>query len=119
VREARVLSKNLTVQYQNAVYQIQSKRPSYALRHANVVVCENRHHEITIEYKGKPLPYSVYRPAPRQAQIVSSKQLTMKLDAVTESIKSMKHRKPNTPAPDHPWRRFHIRPETAQPNPTK
>jgi len=118
VREARVLSKNLTVQYENTVYQIQTKRPSYALRRAEVVVCESRHHEITIEYKGKPLRYSVYRPAPHQGQVVPSKQLTMKLNALNESIKSTKHRKPNIPAPDHPWRRSRIRPETAQHNPT-
>jgi hypothetical protein len=119
IQEPRVLSKNLTVQYQNAIYQIHSKRPGYALRHATVIVCENRQHEITLEYKGKPLDYTVYRPAPRQAQVVSSKQLTMKLDALTVPAQSAKKRKPYIPPPDHPWRRFRIRPEIAQPNPPR
>jgi len=121
IQEPRVLSKNLTVHAprQNAIYQIHTKRPGYALRHARVVVCENRCQEITIEYKGKPLDYTVYRPAPRQAQVVSSKQLTMKLDALAVPAKSTKKRKPYVPPPDHPWRRFHIRPETAQPNPPR
>jgi len=114
IQEPRVLSKNLTVQYENAIYQIQSKRPGYTLRHARVTVCENRQGEIAIEYKGKPLDYIVYRPAPRQAQVVSSKQLTMKLDAVSTPAKPAKKRKPYIPPPDHPWRRFRIRPETAQ-----
>lgn len=116
IQEPRVLSKNLTVQYHNAIYQIHSKRPGYALRHARVIVCENRQHEITIEYKGKPLDYTVYRPAPRQAQVVSSKQLTMRLDTLTVPAKFTKKRKPYVPPPDHPWRRFRIRPGTAQSN---
>ena len=116
IQEPRILSKNLTVQYRNAIYQIQSKRPGYALRHARVIVCENRYHEITIEYKGKLLDYAVYRPASRQAQVVSSKQLTMRLDTLAVPAKSTKKRKPYVPPPDHPWRRFRIRPETAQSN---
>jgi transposase len=119
IQEPRVLSKNLMVQYQNAIYQIQSKRPGYALRHARVIVCENRHGEIAIEYKGKPLVYTVYRPAPHQAQVVASKQLTMKLDTLTLPTKPTKKRKPYVPPPDHPWRCFRIRPETAQPNPPR
>jgi len=117
IQEPRVLSKNLTVQYDNTIYQIQSKRPGYTLRHARVTVCENRHGAITIEYKGKSLDYTVYRSAPRQAQVVSSKQLTMKLDGLTTPAKPPKKRKPYIPPPDHPWRRFRIRPETTQSNP--
>jgi len=119
IQEPRILSKNLTVQYQNAIYQIQSKRPGYALRHARVIVCENRRHEITIEYKRKLLDYTVYRPAPRQAQVVSSKQLTMRLDTLTLPTKCTKKHKPYIPPSDHPWRRFRIRPEMAQPNPPR
>jgi hypothetical protein len=117
IQEPRVLSKNLTVQYDNAIYQIQSKRPGYALRHARVTVCENRHREITLEYKGKSLDYTVYRPTPRQAPVVSSKQLTMKLDALTVPAKPPKKRKPYVPPLDHPWRRFRIRPEPTQLSP--
>jgi hypothetical protein len=119
VQETRVLSKNLTVQHQNVIYQIQAKRPTYALRHATVVVGERRDHKITIEYKGKPLAYTVYRAASHQAQVVSSKQLDLKLDGLAGPAKSAKKRKPYIPPPTHPWRRFHIRPETSQPNPPR
>ena len=119
VQETRVLSKNLTVQHPNVIYQIQTKRPTYALQHATVVVCESRDREITIEYKGKPLSYKVYRAASHQAQVVSSKQLDMKLDGLTVLAKSAKKRKPYIPPPTHPWRCFHIRPETPQPNPPR
>ena len=119
VQETRVLSKNLTLQYHNVIYQIQTTHPTYALRNAKVIVCENRHGEIAIEYKGKPLAYTVYRAASHQAQVVSSKQLDMKLDGLTVLAKSAKKRKPYIPPPTHPWRRFHIRPETSQPNPPR
>src|SRR5574340_568651 len=66
VQETRVLSKNLTLQYNKVIYQIQTARPTYALRNAQVVVRENRRGEIAIEYKGKPLAYTVYREQGRQ-----------------------------------------------------
>ena len=108
VQETRVLSKNLTVQYHNAIYQIQTSRPTYALRKATVIVCEDRHGAITIEYKGKALTYTVYRQAPHQAEVVSSKQIAMRLDGLAGSKKSAKKRKPYIPPPDHPWRQFQI-----------
>jgi hypothetical protein len=116
VQETRVLSKNLTLNYQNVIYQIQTARPTYALRNATVVVRENRHHEIAIEYRGKPLAYTLYRPQVHQAEIVSSKQIAMKLDELAPSAQK---RKPYIPPPDHPWRRFRLKARTSQPNPRR
>ena len=62
--EQRILSKNPTLYYKNVVYQIQTSRPSYAMRMAMVMVCENAWGEISILYKGKLLTYSVYRKHP-------------------------------------------------------
>ena len=95
-QETRTLSKNLTLQFQKIVYQIQTDRPSYALRNAQVTVCVNAQEEITILYNGKTLPYSIYKQQAKQAEIVSSKQLDLALKA---------KRLPPKPAPDHPWRR--------------
>jgi transposase len=95
-QETRTLSKNLTLQFQKVVYQIQTNRPSYALRNAQVTVCVNDREEITILYNGKALPYSIYKQQAKQAEIVSSKQLDLALNA---------KRLPPKPAPDHPWRR--------------
>lgn len=105
VQELRVLSKNLTLNYNKVIYQIQTARPTYALRKAQVIVRENRHGEITIEYKGKPLPYTVYHRQARQGEVTPSKQLNMALESLTQSSKS---RKPSIPPPDHPWRRFRL-----------
>jgi hypothetical protein len=95
-QETRTLSKNLTLQFYKTVYQIQTKRPSYALRHAQVTVCLNVQEHITILYNGNSLPYSIYQQQAQQAEIVSAKQLDLALQP---------KRLPTKPAPDHPWRR--------------
>lgn len=96
-QEPRTLSKNLTLQFQKVVYQIQTDRPSYALRNAQVTVCVNAQEEITILYNGNPLPYSIYKQQAKQAEIVSTKQLNQVLQP---------KRLPSQPAPDHPWRSY-------------
>jgi len=94
-QETRTLSKNLTLQFQKTVYQIQTERPTYALRHAQVTVCMNAQEDITILYNGKALPYTIYNQQAKQAEVVSAKQLDHTLQ---------EKRLPHKPAPDHPWR---------------
>jgi hypothetical protein len=94
-QETRTLSKNLTLQFHKTVYQIQTNRPAYALRNAQVTVCVNAQEDITILYNGQALPYSIYNQQAKQAEIVSSKQLDHALQP---------RRLPHKPAPDHPWR---------------
>ncbi len=88
------LSKNLTVQYDKTIYQIQSDRPDYALRNAQVTVCENAQGEVTILYKNKPLPYTIFHKSPRQAEVVDTKTLDRQIQL------------PKSPAPNHPWRTY-------------
>jgi transposase len=95
-QETRSLSKNLTLQFYKTVYQIQSKRPSYALRNAQVIVCVHPNEEISIRYNAKALPFTIYNQQPRQAEVVSAKHLDLALQ---------KKRTPTIPAPDHPWRK--------------
>jgi transposase len=95
-QETRTLSKNLTLQFQKTVYQIQTDRPTYALRNAQVTVCVNAQEELTILYNGKALSYSIYQHQAKQAEVVSTKHL----DAALQPT-----RLPPKPAPDHPWRR--------------
>jgi transposase len=90
-RKTGTLSKNLTVQFNNLIYQIQSDRPDYALRQAQVTVCQNAQGEVTILYKNKPLAYTLYHKAPRQAEVVDTKTLDRQIQS---------------PAPDHPWRTY-------------
>jgi hypothetical protein len=88
------LSKNLTVQFNKVIYQIQSNRPGYALRNAQVTVCENTKGEVTILYKTKPLAYTIFQKSPRQAEVVDTKTLDRQI------------KPPMSPAPNHPWRHY-------------
>jgi transposase/uncharacterized protein YifE (UPF0438 family) len=96
-KETRVLSKNLTLQYHKVIYQIQTTRPTYALRKAQVTVCENAQGEITILYKGRSLDYSIFHKQQRQAEVVMSKEIDTHLE---------KSKKPHKPGPNHPWRQY-------------
>jgi hypothetical protein len=95
-QETRTLSKNLTLQFEKVVYQIQTVRPTYALRNAQVTVCVNAQEDITILYNGKALSYTLYKQQAKQAAVISSKQLNQALPP---------KRLPPKPAPDHPWRK--------------
>ena len=96
LQESRTLTKNLTVQFNKVVYQIQTQRPTYALQHAKVTVCENAQGQVLILYKGKPLAYTVFRKQTRQAKVVPAKSIDFEL-----RYAKMAH----SPAPDHPWRK--------------
>ena len=93
-QETRTLSKNLTVQSNHVIYQIQSDRPDYALRNAQVTVCENAQGEVTILYKNKPLPYTIYHQPTRQAEVADTKTLDRQIKT------------PKPPPPNHPWRQY-------------
>lgn len=108
-QETRCLSKNLTLQFYKTVYQIQTPRPSYALRSAQVLVCLNNQDEITILYNGQSLPFSIYHRQAQQAEIVSAKQLDQ-----TSPATPLPHR----PAPDHPWRQGFATPLSKRRNAT-
>jgi transposase len=93
-QETRCLSKNLTVQSKHVIYQIQSDRPGYTLRNAQVTVCENAQGDVTILYKNKPLSYTIFHKPTRQAEVVDTKTLDRHIQS------------PPPPAPDHPWRHY-------------
>ncbi|MBN2148586.1 MAG: ISNCY family transposase [Anaerolineales bacterium] len=88
------LSKNLTVQSNRVIYQIQSDRPDYALRKAQVTVCENANGEVTILYKNNPLTYTIYHKPSRQAEVADTKTLNRQIKL------------PQSPAANHPWRKY-------------
>jgi transposase len=108
-QETRSLSKNLTLQFYKTVYQIQTKRPSYALRKAQVTVCLDAQEQFTILYNGKSLPYAIYHSQAKQADIVPAKLLDRALQ---------KPRLPTQPAPDHPWRQGFATPLSKRGNAT-
>ena len=93
-QKSGTLSKNLTVQFNKVIYQIQSNRPGYALRNVLVTLCENSKGAVTILYKNKPLAYAIFQKSPRQAEVVDTKTLDRQI------------KPPMSPAPNHPWRHY-------------
>jgi hypothetical protein len=96
-QEQRTVSKNLTVQFETVVYQIQTERPTYALRKALVTICIDFEQNITLLYNGRALPYNVFHKQTKQFEVVSAKDLNKTIEP-----------KPHKPAPDHPWRTFSL-----------
>jgi transposase len=105
-QEARILSKNLTVQFEKVVYQVQTERPTYAMRKAQVTVCKDAYGNITLLYKQKPLPYTVFHKQEHQADIVDAKDV----NRVFQNQRSF-----YKPAPDHPWRKYPVSESSTQP----
>ena len=97
-------SKNLTLSYNNVIYQIKSKRPSYTMRGAHVEVRENSKGEIAIEYKRRCLEYTIYsKQEQQQGKVVESKLLQ---PAAARAAARPKQER--GPVPSTPWRGFHF-----------
>ena len=94
-QETRTISKNLTVQFKNVVYQIQTDRPTYALHNLQVTLCQDILGKVAILYKGKELAYTIFQKQKRQAEVVTAKQVDHLL---------VNRSKAHKPAPNHPWR---------------
>ena len=103
LRERRTLSKNLTLSYNNVIYQIATDRAAYTMRGAHVEVREAGDGRIGIEYKGRALSYSVLsEQEQRQARVIPSKQIDAALSRPTRTVKRKTYHPPMT----HPWRYF-------------
>jgi len=101
--EKRTLSKNLTLSYNNVIYQIKTKRSAYTMRKAQVEVRENQRGEISIEYKQRPLEYAIYsEQEQQQGKVVEAKLLQLAAACAAAGPKQKRG-----PVPlSHPWRFF-------------
>ncbi|HKG58374.1 MAG TPA: hypothetical protein VKB05_01250 [Pyrinomonadaceae bacterium] len=58
------------------IYQIKTKRSAYTMRQAHVEVRERQTGELTIEYKQRPLEYTIYsKQEQQQGKVIESKLL--------------------------------------------
>ena len=78
----RVLSKNLTLQYDNVVYQIQTTRPGYAMRNAQVIVPrqERVKERSPSAIRDTTLNYSIHHVQTKQVAVVEAKSIDATLD---------------------------------------
>ncbi len=109
----RHISKDLEVQYQHRIYQIQCATPGYAMQRSKVTVCETFDGAVTLLYKGRQLVYTVLGKDQQRRQRIDAKQVNQAVDtAISRSA-------PYKPKADHPWRTLRITPQNASsPPPT-
>lgn len=100
VQTPRTVTQNLTLQHNKIVYQLAQPRGTRAFRGAKVMVVEDARGQVTLEYQGRQLAYTLYQRQTRQADVVPSKQIAAAVDAA-------QHKPPVTiPAANHPWRNY-------------
>ena len=96
-QESRTLSNNLTLQYKNVVFQIQTKRSAFSLRKTPVKVCENSQGVISLFHNNQPLLYTIFNRQERQAQVVPAKSISFELRNQNNA---------RVPASTHPWHTY-------------
>lgn len=100
-QHSRTVSKNLSIQFNNTVYQLIPGTRGHRLKHTRVVVCEHFDGHIDILAAGKPVPYEVYARGQPLPPVVDEKQLNARVDAAVQ-----RKARSSTPKADHPWRHF-------------
>jgi len=82
IKENRILSKNLTFQYNNTIFQIKTKRSAFTLRKTMITLCERYDKPIKIlDYKNKPLDYETIKQLPSTRE-TNSKKLNKLVDDI-------------------------------------
>ena len=82
--DTRKISKNLEIQYNNTIYQIQTERLSLTMRGAQITVCEEFNGSVTLLYKGKEMKYKTYQRAKKQLTSQDAKTVNKELDGMIE-----------------------------------
>jgi transposase len=113
-QHARVVSKNLAVQYRNVLYQIRHEGPGHRLRGATVTVCDLPEGEVVVLHDGRALPYTTYRKGEHPPPLADDKSLNTCVDAALAKQRAKAAPKPRA---DHPWRRRVVADPDTDPRP--
>lgn len=90
----RKISKNLAVSFQNNIYQIKIDTQGYTMRGARLKVCVDSNKHITLLYKGKILPYSVYKKQKKVSKVVAAKAINPFVDSLKTDARTRGHKPP-------------------------
>ena len=91
----RKLSKNLELSYQNVLYQLQIKTPSYSMRGAHITVCDQGG-KVTLLYKGRAIDYKTLNKKHRETPVSTAKEI----ESFKLGLQS------NSPSKNHPWNKY-------------
>ena len=96
-KNKRVLSKNLSCQYNNRIFQIRTKRSAFTLRKTAITICERYDGQIKVfDHRNKPLEFKVIKTLPKLI-IANSKQVNKQLDDILIEQAKTNYKKHN------PW----------------
>lgn len=98
IQDKRILSKNLTCQYKNKLYLIDTKQSKYLLRKATVLVSETEDSKVKITYKGKALKHTVINKFD-STQPISRKEVNNRVDEALHKIQNIYY-----PPITHPYK---------------
>jgi len=88
-KENRILSKNLSINYKNTIFQIETNKSSYFLRNSIVNIYEKLVGSIQLfDHRNKPLKYTTFE-KPNFIREADSKTLNTELDDILD--KQIKH----------------------------
>jgi len=94
-KETRTLTKNLEFQYENEIYQIVNNKACHNLSKAKITVCKTLDGVISVEYRGKQLPFKAFGNQCFIGREVSSKELALSWNT---------NRKKRMVPENHPWK---------------
>ena len=97
IQTTRKVSKRLTIQYKQKTYQLHFPSSGYRLQQKGITICEMLDGSLQLLYEGEPLSYEVFDKGQRILAVLDSKQIDI-------HFQEKKHK----PAPNHPWRQFHL-----------
>ncbi len=111
LHHARIISKTLSVHFQNRIYQLQGQGRGYRLRGTPITVCEAFDGSVELLREGRALPYRLLTEGPPPIPVETEKTLALRLATIRQTPRRQSRYKP---APDHPWR-LPLRPPLTSP----
>lgn len=100
LKYTRRISKNLTLSYNNTLYQIYADKLEYTLRNTLADIFEIKDGKVSLERNGKVLKAIPYHEMAEEVKEVSAKELLASLAATKPEKKKV-----YKPGKNHPWKR--------------
>ena len=85
IHSERIISKNLEVQYDNTVYQIQTESSGLSMRGGRVVISKDFNGKVALIYKGREMKYKTYRKAEKQSELENAKTINKRISEVIKA----------------------------------
>jgi len=86
IHSERIISKNLEVQYDNTVYQIQTESSGLSMRGGRVVISKDFNGKVALIYKGREMKYKTYQKAEKQSKLENAKTINKRMSEVIKAL---------------------------------